>query len=73
MRELAPPDPDLGIYPDYAVEFGSPASRFFKFAHEHDADVIVLGVRAPCTGLGTATHLARTTAHQIVGARHVRC
>jgi nucleotide-binding universal stress UspA family protein len=66
MRELVPPDPDLGIFPDYAVQFGSPSSQILQFAEEHGADVIVLGVRAKFTGLGNATHLARTTAHEIV-------
>lgn len=68
MRELVPPEPVHGIYPDYAVEFGLATDEILKFAEGHDADLIVLGVRR---GLGVATHLARTTAQQIVG--HAAC
>jgi nucleotide-binding universal stress UspA family protein len=71
MRALVPIDQELGIYPDYAVEFGPAADQILRFSEEHDADVIVLGVRAPRGRLGTATHLARTTAQHIVG--HATC
>jgi nucleotide-binding universal stress UspA family protein len=71
MQELAPIDPELGIYPDYAVEFGPVADQILRFCEERDADVVVLGVRALRGRLGTATHLARTTAQHIVG--HATC
>jgi nucleotide-binding universal stress UspA family protein len=71
MRELIPPDPELGIYPDYAVEFGPAADQILRFSEEHHADMIVLGVRGPRGRLGTTTHFARTTAQQIVG--HAIC
>lgn len=71
MRELVPIDAELGIYPDYAVEFGSAADQILRFSEERDADMVVLGVRSTRGGLGTATHLTRTTAQHIVG--HATC
>lgn len=71
MRELIPIDPEVGIYPTYAVEFGSAADQILRFSEERAADVIVLGVRAPRGRLGVATRLARTTAQHIVG--HATC
>ena len=67
MRELVSIDPELGIYPDYAVEFGPVAEQSLRFCEERDADIVVLGVPAPRGRWGTATHLARTTAQHIVG------
>jgi nucleotide-binding universal stress UspA family protein len=67
MRELVPIDGELGIYPDYAVEFGSAADQILRFSEERNADMIVLGVRSVRGGLGAATHLTRTTAQHIVG------
>lgn len=68
MREMVPIHPDLGICPDYAVEFGSAADQVLRYSEEHDADVIVLRVRAPHSG---AMDLAQTTAQRIVG--HATC
>jgi nucleotide-binding universal stress UspA family protein len=67
MQELVPIDPELGIYPDYAVQFGPAADQILRFCEERDADVVVLGVRALRGRLGTGTHLARSTAQHIVG------
>jgi nucleotide-binding universal stress UspA family protein len=71
MQEVVPIDPELGIYPDYAVEFGPVADQILRFCEELYADVVVLGVRAPRGRMGTATHLARTTAQHIGG--HATC
>lgn len=70
MRELVPINAELGIYPDYAVEFGSAADQILRFCDERNADVLVLGVRAARGRLGTATHIAHTTAQQVVGRSH---
>jgi nucleotide-binding universal stress UspA family protein len=71
MREMVPFDPDLGICPDYAVEFGPAADQVLRYSEEHDADVIVLRVRSPHGGLGTAGNLTQTTSGRIVG--HATC
>src|SRR5208282_1316712 len=69
MREVIPPDPDHGIYPHYAAAFGRAADEILKFAEEHNADLIGLGLRG--AGLGATTHLTLTTAQQIVA--HAIC
>jgi nucleotide-binding universal stress UspA family protein len=71
MREMVPFNPDLGICPDYAVEFGSAADQVLRYSKEQDADVIVLRVRPPHGGVGTALNLTQTTAERIVG--HATC
>ena len=45
--------------------------RILEAAKEHDADLIVLGVRDAAARLGAATHLERTTAHKVVA--HAAC
>jgi nucleotide-binding universal stress UspA family protein len=71
MREMIPFEPDLGICPDYAVEFGSAADQVLRYSEEHDADVIVLRVRPPHGGARSAMNLTQTTAERIVG--HATC
>jgi nucleotide-binding universal stress UspA family protein len=71
MQELVPIDPELRIYPDYAVAFGPVADQILRFCEERDAHVVILGVCAPRGRLGIATHPARTTAQHIVG--HATC
>jgi nucleotide-binding universal stress UspA family protein len=71
MHDMVPIDPDLGICPDYAVEFGPAADQVLRHADEHDADVIVLRVRPPHGGVGTAMNLTQNTAELIVG--HATC
>lgn len=53
------------------VRFGNAPDQTLEAAKEHDADLIVLGVRDAAGRLGAATHLKRTTAHQVVA--HAAC
>jgi len=71
LHELVPPDAELWCRPEPLVEYGNPAERILEVAKDRDADLIVLGVRNAAGHLGVATHLERTTAHQIVA--HASC
>jgi nucleotide-binding universal stress UspA family protein len=66
LYEIVPQAAELWCRPQATVRFGNPAARILEAAKEHDADLIVLGARDAAGRLGAATHLERTTAHQVV-------
>jgi nucleotide-binding universal stress UspA family protein len=66
LYEIVPQAAELWCRPEATVRFGNPADRILEAAKEHDADLIVLGVRDAAGHLGAATHLERTTAHKVV-------
>ena len=66
LYEIVPQAAELWCRPEATVRFGNPADRILEAAKEHDADLIVLGVRDAGGHLGAATHLERTTAHKVV-------
>jgi nucleotide-binding universal stress UspA family protein len=66
MRELVSSGSDLWFRANYSVAFGSAEEQILRFADEHGADLIVLGVRAPQGALNTLTHLAHSKSQQIV-------
>jgi nucleotide-binding universal stress UspA family protein len=63
---MVPEAAELWCRPEATVRFGNPADRILEAAKEHEADLIVLGVRDAAGHLGAATHLERTTAHRVV-------
>jgi len=71
LREAVPPEPSLQFQPGYVVSFGLVAEQILGFAADHNADLIVLGVRAAYPGRGTGPLLGNTTAQQIVA--HASC
>jgi nucleotide-binding universal stress UspA family protein len=52
---------------NYEVREGTPWDEILKCARERSSDLIILGVRPASGRLGLATHLARPTAHRVVG------
>jgi len=66
LYEIVPQTAELWCRPEATVRFGNPADQILETAKEHDADLIVLGVRDAAGHLGAATHLERTTAHRVV-------
>jgi nucleotide-binding universal stress UspA family protein len=71
LYEIVPQSAELWCRPEAIVRFGNAADRILEAAKEHDADLIVLGVRDAAGRLGAATHLERTTAHKVVA--HAAC
>lgn len=71
LYEVVPPDVQLGIPPQVAIEYGNPAERIIEAAKERGADIIVLGVRSAAGHLAAATHVQRATAHAVVA--HALC
>jgi nucleotide-binding universal stress UspA family protein len=71
LYEIVPPDVQLAIPPQVAIEYGNPAERIIEAAKERAADVIVLGVRSAAGHLAAATHVQRATAHDVVA--HALC
>jgi nucleotide-binding universal stress UspA family protein len=71
LHELGPQAAELWCRSEATVRFGNPSERILEVASEHDADLIVLGVRDAAGRLGAATHLERTTAHKVVA--HAAC
>jgi nucleotide-binding universal stress UspA family protein len=71
LHEIVPEQAELWCRPEVTVRFGKPAERILEAAQEHDADLIILGVRDAAGRLGAATHLERTTAHKVVA--HAAC
>lgn len=66
LYEIVPQPAEIWCRPEATVRFGNPADRILEAVKEHDADLIVLGVRDAAGRLGAATHLERTTAHKVV-------
>jgi nucleotide-binding universal stress UspA family protein len=71
LYETVPEAAELWCRPEATVRFGNPANRILEAAEEHEADLIVLGVRDAAGRLGAAIHLERTTAHKVVA--HAGC
>jgi nucleotide-binding universal stress UspA family protein len=71
LYEIVPEAAELWCRPEATVRFGQPAERILEAAADHEADLIVLGVRDATGHLGAATHLERTTAHNVVA--HAAC
>jgi nucleotide-binding universal stress UspA family protein len=71
LYEIVPEAAELWCRPEATVRFGNPADGILETAREHQADLIVLGVRDEAGRLGAATHLERTTAHKVVA--HAAC
>lgn len=71
MEKLIPPSPDFWFQPEYFVEYGAAPEQILAFASQHEADLILLGVRPAAGGLGTVTHFSHTMAQHIVA--HATC
>jgi nucleotide-binding universal stress UspA family protein len=71
LYELVPQDAKLWSRPQLTIRFGDPAERTLEVAEEHDADLIVLGIRRTASYLGVATPPVRATAHKVVV--HAEC
>ena len=71
LYEIVPQAAELWCRPQATVRFGNAPDQILGAAREHDADLIVLGVRDAAGRLGAATHLERTTAHKVVA--HAAC
>jgi nucleotide-binding universal stress UspA family protein len=66
LYEIPSKDATLNAPPELALEYGDPADRIVEAAKLRDADIIVLGIRAPSGVPGAASHLERPTAHRVV-------
>jgi nucleotide-binding universal stress UspA family protein len=70
LEELVLPEAVPWCHLECMVEFGRhsapPAERILEIAGERTADLIVLGLRPTHGAVSTVTHLAHTTAQQIV-------
>jgi nucleotide-binding universal stress UspA family protein len=66
LNEIVPKGVELWCHPKTLVDYGHPAKRILEQAKTYAADLIVLGVRGAAGRLGAATHLSRSTAHQVV-------
>jgi nucleotide-binding universal stress UspA family protein len=66
LYEIVPEEAELWCRPEATVRYGNPTDRILEASEEHQADLIVLGVRDAAGHLGAATHLERTTAHKVV-------
>jgi nucleotide-binding universal stress UspA family protein len=70
LYELVPQDAKLWSRPRPKIRFGDPAQRILEVAEEHDADLVVLGIRRTAS-LGVAAPPERATAHNVVV--HAEC
>ena len=66
LQTLVPQGAELWCEPKCRVEQGAEAERIMEVAIAVGADLIVLGVRSPQGGVGAATHLVQSIAHQVV-------
>jgi nucleotide-binding universal stress UspA family protein len=66
-----PAEAELWCRPETIVQHGKPGERILETAKASGADLIVLGVRNAGGHVGVATHVQRTTAHQVVA--HAMC
>jgi nucleotide-binding universal stress UspA family protein len=71
LRELVPADQEMWFQPDFVVEFGATDKQILKVAAEHQADLIVVGVRALPSVSSMATHFGYSKAQLIVS--HASC
>jgi nucleotide-binding universal stress UspA family protein len=72
LDELVPPEAELWCHPESLLEFSNqfarPAERIVESAANHEADLLVLGVRPVDGRFGLATHMASTTAEILTRA-----
>ena len=66
LQTLVPQGAELWCEPKCRVEQGAEAEKIMEVAIALGADLIVLGVRSPQGGVGAATHLVQSIAHQVV-------
>jgi nucleotide-binding universal stress UspA family protein len=66
LQTLVPQGAELWCEPKCRVEKGAEAEKIMEVAIALGADLIVLGVRSPQGGVGAATHLVKSIAHQVV-------
>jgi len=71
LQGIVPAAAELWCRPQALVQYGDPARKILETEHERGVDLIVLGVREASGYLGATTHLARTTAQNVVA--HARC
>jgi len=71
LGRLVPSEASLWCQPESIVKFGRPAECILQTASEHNADLIVLGIRPAGGHLGAATHLPWATAHKVIA--HAKC
>lgn len=71
LYETVPPQAQLSIPPEVAIEYGQPAEQIIETAGQRSADLIVLGVRRAHGHLPSATPVQRVTAHKVVA--HASC
>ena len=71
LEDLVPMGMGLCCHPDYFVQFGDPAERILRFGSAHGVDLIVMGLHPKHTAITAVTHLAHTTAQNIVA--HANC
>jgi nucleotide-binding universal stress UspA family protein len=64
LRTYVPSEAELWCEPGYVVEQGNAAAKILETADRIKADLILLGVRRPSTGM--VTHLPIATAHKVV-------
>jgi nucleotide-binding universal stress UspA family protein len=70
LHEIVPPSAELWCRPEAFVQYGDPARKILEVAQERGADLIILGVREATGYVGATTHLARTTAQNVVAHAH---
>jgi nucleotide-binding universal stress UspA family protein len=66
LQELVPPEAEFWCRPDVMVQHGEPAEQILATAHQHGADLIVLGVRGMDGLSAMSTHLTRAIAYKVV-------
>ncbi len=66
LQSLVPAGAELWCEPKCRVEEGAEAEKIMEVAVALGADLIVIGVRSPQGGVGAATHLLQSIAHQVV-------
>jgi nucleotide-binding universal stress UspA family protein len=71
LQTLVPAGAELWCEPKCRVEHGNEAEKIMEVAVALGADLIVLGVRGPQGGMGAATHVLRSVAHEVVS--HAQC
>lgn len=68
LWNMVPDDANLWCKPQVSVAVGVAANEIVRFAHDRQADLIVMGVHG---GGAVASHLPWTVVHSVV--RHARC
>jgi nucleotide-binding universal stress UspA family protein len=66
LKKLLPSEAEVWCEPKCAVEHGPEAAKILEVAIALGADLIVLGVRGAKGGMGVATHLLGSVAHDVV-------